>query len=255
MALITVRFFSNTLHMCASATVLLPESAPPENGFRTLLLLHGMTDNHTAWTRYTSIERYAAARNLAVIMPDAHLSCYADMAYGNRYYTHIAEEVPEIMRSFFPALSKRPEDNYVAGLSMGGGGALRIGLTNPERYAAIGVFSAAIYSARDFEAIRQKNPGKFAEFELVFGEGCPIKGTQSDAFFLANQAVRSGARLPRVYHTCGAQDGLAGENRAASDFFASLPGNPFSYVYEEYDGVHDWAFWDAAIQRYLCFIG
>ena len=81
----------------------------------TLWLLHGASDNHTIWQRRTSIERYAAPLGLAVVMPNAHLSSYADMAHGGKYYTYISQELPEKMRAMFPLSDKR-EDNFIATL-------------------------------------------------------------------------------------------------------------------------------------------
>ena len=108
-----------------------------------LYLLHGLSDDHTAWLRYTSIERYATARGLAVVMPAVHRSFYADEAHGHAYWQFVSEELPRIVAAFF-RLSERPEDTFVAGLSMGGYGALKLGLHHPERFAAVASLSGAV---------------------------------------------------------------------------------------------------------------
>ena len=107
-----------------------------------LYLLHGLSDDDTIWLRRTSIERYVAPLGLAVVMPQVHRSFYTDEAHGNRYWTFLSEELPELVHHFF-RLSRRREDTFVAGLSMGGYGALKWALREPERFAAAASMSAA----------------------------------------------------------------------------------------------------------------
>src|SRR6476619_7886720 len=125
-------------------TVILPQSTAGQIGMTgsestgetpVLYLLHGLSDDDTIWLRRTSIERYVAALGLAVVMPQVHRSFYTDEAYGNRYWTYLSEELPEIVHGFF-RLSRRREDTFVAGLSMGGYGALKWALRDPGRFAA-----------------------------------------------------------------------------------------------------------------------
>src|SRR4026208_479120 len=125
MILNEVNFFSETLGLLSSMYVLLPQrklaeiQKEPRKKLRTLYLLHGHSDDHTAWQRWTSIERYVEGLNLAVVMPAVHLSFYNDMAHGGKYWQFISEEVPTIVRDLFP-LSADRKDIFVAGLSMGG---------------------------------------------------------------------------------------------------------------------------------------
>src|SRR5512134_2529005 len=149
MILNEVRFFSETLGLMSTMHVLLPQRTMADTQrkrtpkFRTLYLLHGHSDDHTAWQRWTSIERYAEEVNLAVVMPAVHLSFYNDMAHGGKYWQFISEEVPTLVRESF-SLSSRREDNFVAGLSMGGYGAFKLALTYPERFAAAASLSGAL---------------------------------------------------------------------------------------------------------------
>src|ERR1044071_4956102 len=149
MILNEVHFFSETLGLLSTMFVLLPQrpladaQKKPRRKLRTLYLLHGHSDDHTAWQRYTSIERYAEGLNLAVVMPAVHLSFYNDMAHGGKYWQFISEEVPTLVRELYSLSSKR-EDNFVAGLSMGGYGAFKLALTYPDRYAAAASLSGAL---------------------------------------------------------------------------------------------------------------
>ena len=101
MALVTCDFFSDALEVGCSMTVVLPQPTEeqigvdgdpdgrpvPVSDFPVLYLLHGLSDDHTAWLRYTSVERYAAAAGLAVVMPAVGRSFYANMVTGPRYYS------------------------------------------------------------------------------------------------------------------------------------------------------------------------
>ena len=148
----TCDFFSESLMVGTSITVVLPQETEEQIGLidevregppPVLYLLHGLSDDHTAWLRYTSIERYAVARGLAVVMPAAGRSFYADEAHGHRYWTYISEELPRVVGQFF-RVSQEPADTFVAGLSMGGYGALKLALTHPDRYAAAACLSGAL---------------------------------------------------------------------------------------------------------------
>src|SRR5688572_19037026 len=149
MILNEIYFFSDTLGFHTSMSVLMPKRTLPDMKkerapkYRTLYLLHGHSDDHTAWQRWTSIERYAEGLNLVVVTPAVHLSFYNDMAHGGEYWQFISEEVPTLVRDMF-GLSAARKDNFVAGLLMGGYGAFRMALTHPERFAAAASLSGAV---------------------------------------------------------------------------------------------------------------
>src|SRR5262245_15620624 len=160
MILTQVNFYSETLTLGCSMHVLLPQrplaetQSKPRKKFRTLYLLHGRSDDHTAWQRFTSIERYVEGLNLSVVMPAVHRSFYNDMFYGGKYWQFISEEVPAIARDIFP-LSADRKDNFAAGLSMGGYGAFKLALTHPDRFAAAASLSGGLDIV---ESVRVDNP-------------------------------------------------------------------------------------------------
>ena len=152
MALIQCDFFSEILGISSSMCVILPQDTTNQIGmegshkrqrYPTLYLLHGYSDDYTIWQRRTSIERYVASLGIAVVMPNAGKSYYTDMKKGDKYFTFISQEVPELARSFFP-LSEKREDNFIAGLSMGGYGAFKVALTYPERFCAAASLSGSL---------------------------------------------------------------------------------------------------------------
>ena len=261
MALLHVDFFSDVLGMCAEMDVILPERTRGQIGmegkrgegkYPVLYLLHGMSDDHTIWQRRTSIERYAAPLGLVVVMPNAHLSSYADMAHGGKYYTYISQELPEKMRAMFPLSDKR-EDNFISGLSMGGAGCMKIGLNNPQNYAAIGCLSAGAVNRGGIKA----SPERDARMIMTYGttEVSERKGTPEDVFGAARRILEQDLPRPRIFHSVGASDFVLPSAHETRDFFQSLPGNPFDYTYEEHPGAHTWEYWDEHIQDFLRFIG
>ncbi|MCE9613312.1 MAG: esterase family protein [Lentisphaerae bacterium] len=252
MALLNCNFFSETLGMPTNLDIILPQpcdtgagpaAQPRKHGFPCLLLLHGRSDDHTAWQRRTSIERYAAPLGLAVVMPNVHRSFYADMDRGYRYWALITEELPAILQRFF-RLSIRREDNFVAGLSMGGYGAFKLALHHPERFAAAASLSGALdIAGRD----AQETLAKDGDWRLVFGDA-PLAGTGHDLLACAERLAASGRPSPKLYQWCGQQDFLYSENIAFRDTAQRLR---LPLTYEESPGDHNWGCWDLKIQDVL----
>ena len=139
MAFLHCEIFSNTLDMATAVNVILPNEGDPDEA-PVLMLLHGLSDNASGWSRYTAVEQYAREIGIAVIMPEVQRSFYTDMVCGLPYFTYISSELPAQCRRMF-GLSGRRERNYIAGLSMGGYGALKCALTFPDYYIGCGSFS------------------------------------------------------------------------------------------------------------------
>ncbi len=253
MALFHSNFFSETLGMQCQAHVILPQpaselqigvsSAPKRERWPCLWLLHGLSDDHSIWCRNTSIERYANEAGVAVVMPNAHRSFYVNMKQGEAFGSYLHEELPRLMRSFFP-LSDRKEDNAVAGLSMGGYGASRWLLTKPEAFQA-GVSLSGVLDISSRHQRAMDNPDEALRHDTMlrcFGEE-PIAGTQVDLFHLLDKADSPSA--PPLLQICGTEDFLYEDNLRFRDH-AQACKYPLSY--EERSGAHDWAFWDREIQ-------
>ncbi|QJC50928.1 esterase family protein [Paenibacillus albicereus] len=254
MALAQTSFFSDVLGLSCTMNVILPQQTKRQIGlegkaaagrFPVLYLLHGLSDDHSIWLRRTSIERYAAEYGLAVVMPAVARSCYTDMKVGHRYWTFVSEELPEIAGALFP-LSDRREDTFAAGLSMGGYGAFKLGLSCPDRFAAVASLSGGLDIRSRFER-GQVMP--LAETESIFGKKEEAVGGPNDLFALADKLAGLPAeQQPLLYQCCGTEDFLYDENIAFRDHARSL-GLPLTY--EEGPGEHEWGYWDAQIRRAL----
>ena len=247
MSLIRMRLFSEALNMSTEVNVILPQPRDAHAESRdlpALYLLHGMGDNHNSWLHKTAIERYALEAGLAVVMPDGALSCYENMAHGGRYRDYIADELPRVMRDTFP-LSAAREKNFIAGCSMGGFGALKLGFAEPEKWSAIGILSAA---HREYVP---ESPRVRETLWRVYGgdiDACDAR--------IAREIQRDNASGPdlRVWHACGDRDRLREHALKSRACLSSLPEGRIHYHFEELPGRHDWALWDHMAEQFILWL-
>lgn len=248
MALLSVRYFSEALELSTSMQVILPQRTTAQIGMAgaardaahpVLYLLHGLSDDDTIWLRRTSIERYAADLGLAVVMPAVHRSFYTDEAYGLRHWTHLTRELPSLVSSFFD-ISQRREDTFVAGLSMGGYGAMTWALRQPERFAA----AASLSGALDVAELARSGEHE-PLLRRIYGDAGP-EGGDGDLFALLSRTDADA--LPRLYVSCGIEDVLLPHSRR---FASALRQAGVTPVEREVPGDHEWAVWDAEIARVL----
>ena len=252
MAFLELHCFSQTLNVAVSINVILPEAAQgigvaagtPEALPRVLYLLHGYSDDHTIWQRRTSVERYAASRNLAVIMPGVNHSFYLNEWQGERYWDFVSQELPLLVQRFF-RVSTAPEDTFVAGLSMGGYGAMRLALTYPERFAAAATFSGAVDLVR-----RVKDSGKqgHAGITRLFEHPEAVKGSDADLFALMKKNAKA-PHKPRILVACGDADFIFADSKK---FFPALQKAGWDAAWSEKpDTGHVWSYWDEMIEVFI----
>ena len=248
MAFMNCRLHSKELKKEVEINVIYPvASGVPK---RLLYLLHGLAGDASSWMRRTSIERYATTRDIAVIMPDGGRSYYSDSVRGaERYWSYIAEELPEFVHTVFK-LPKARKDTFAAGLSMGGYGALKLGLRHPERFAAVGALSAVADIRLRIDS--EENAERRMEFRQIFGGVSRLAADGNDLFVLAADAVKSGAKLPKIISFCGTEDRLLTNNRRFTAHLERLKYPDFHYY--ERPGNHNWDFWDAHITEVLDFL-
>jgi len=237
-----ISFLSGTLGFTTSFNVLLPDTVQKGEKVPVLYLLHGLSDDHNMWLVRTSIEMYVRLKKIVVIMPEVQKSFYLDMYYGDAYHTYITKELPEVSSKFFPI---DPARQYIAGLSMGGYGALKAALCHPEQYMAVGSFSVVT----DIVAFA-KDANKSEKFLIsLFGPDLKVKDTDNDLFYVAEGLK---GKVPSIYLSCGTEDFLYYQNIRFKEHCLKL-GLPVTY-YEE-PASHTWDFWDRQIKRFLEFIG
>ncbi len=172
---------------------------------KVLYLLHGLSDDASAWQRYSSIETYAKAYGLVVVMPSVGRSFYIDQPNGQHYFTYLIEELPRYLEDVFGIVPRR-ENTLIAGNSMGGYGAMKAALLHPERYFAAASFSGVL-SLAIMSLLPPDDPRK-AEFALLFGDLEKLPGSEHDPTVWLQRAVDARVTLPKLFVACGRQEDL-----------------------------------------------
>ena len=243
MAFIQFHFFSQSLGMQSEAYVIIPqkrtsgqiglETKSEGDKYKCLYLLHGLSDDHTAWMRRTSIERYAEKYGICVVMPCVHRSFYLNLSGDRNYYTLVADELPSLVSEFFN-ISNNKDDNFIAGLSMGGYGALKIAMREKDKFAA----AAGLSSVTEM----------LTPERLEFGQqllGTVDSISPSDDLFYISEKMIKPEDAPRMFMAVGTDDFVYPENIR---FKNHLISHGFDLKFIEAPGDHSWDFWDKYIQ-------
>jgi S-formylglutathione hydrolase FrmB len=248
MALIRLDHSPATVKVNTSLNIILPDPGAmgdrPVRQRKVLYLLHGLSDDASAWQRYSAIETYANAYGLVVVMPSVGRSFYLDQPNGQQYFTYITQELPQYLADVFN-LQPRREDTLIAGLSMGGYGAFKTAFHYPERFCAAASFSGVLsMEILNLDPDLQRKE----EFILLFGDLNKLPGSMHDPLVWFQKAAQEPSRLPRLFISCGRQDDLYPLNKLA---VAALNKLDIPVDYYEQDAKHDWLFWDPQIRRFL----
>ncbi len=255
MALFRINYASKCLNRYKNLNVILPAEdsmmfdvktakEKPEI-FQTLYLLHGYSGNQEDWLTETRIQEIAERYRLAVVMPSGENSFYLDRKASNaKFETMIAKEIVDFTRSVFP-LSKKREDTFIGGLSMGGYGALRLGSCYPDTFGKIFGLSSALVvdDIQDMKEDYVDDIGEYALYQAIFEDLTKVKNTRKDPIWCAKEAIKQG-NMPELYLACGTEDFLIEKNRRAVE---ALRKTGFEFHYHESSGIHDWDFWNKEI--------
>lgn len=258
MALIQVNFFSKSLMRTIPMNVILPIDKLSYPGvpvrefkpYKTLYLLHGVLGNYTDWVSGTNIARWAEEKDLAVVMPSGDNMFYVDQSKANNNYGEfIGGELVELTRKMFPLSNKR-EDTFIAGLSMGGYGAIRNGLKYHNTFGYIAGLSSAI----NLEAMKDRTDEVPLFFEgrsfteSCFGDLSKLLEGDLNPQWLAKKLSEEKADIPKIYLACGSSDKLLNDTIQFRDFLKQLG---IEVTYEEGPGGHEWDFWNLYIKKVL----
>lgn len=282
MALFTLNFFSKYLMVNTQVNVIMPRielSQEPKEfygsgkKYKTLWLLHGSCGDHTDWIRNTNISRYAEERNLIVVMPSVLNSDYANyttFADGFRVWDYITEELMPLVYNWLPASDKK-EDNFIAGMSMGGNGALMLGLGHPDLFGGVAVLSS---TAREIEYLRPFASMSSEEFRIAAQDSIKFPGPNGNGMRLKEinqvakyktvqdfldsyenvwdrfpEVVKAG-KLPKMYVSCGTKDKNVYPRFLRFEKYAESLNADVKF--EEEEGYcHEYALWDISIQKAL----
>lgn len=242
MAFATIQYFSRSLQKASSFNITFPDNPDVPRPWSVFYLLHGLSDDHTIWARRTSIDRYVEGMPLVVVMPDGGRGWYTNAKEGYAYEDDLIKDVVGLVDRTFPVKAER-SGRCIGGLSMGGYGAVKLGLKHHEMFASVNSHSGAVgFTHQDPEKSRPLSP----EFSRIFGE--KPSGGPEDPFALVEKIDHG--RLPALRLDCGTEDFLLDQNRA---FHAHLEKMMIPHEYEEFPGSHNWAYWDQHVQEAIRF--
>ena len=243
MAFCELKYSSPALGKAIAANIILPEGdfKPP---FPVFYLLHGLSDDHTVWTRRTSIERYVQNLPLMVVMPDSGRGFYTDAKEGMAWETSIVRDLVNFVDSRFQTIPNR-NGRVVGGLSMGGYGAAKLALKYPEMFCSAVSHSGAVQFGHETDLSRY-DPKMLEEWRRILGPE-PVNGPD-DIFALAERCDVKNRPALRV--DCGVDDFLIEPNRR---FHAHLTETGFPHEYAEFPGAHTWDYWDIHVQDAIAF--
>lgn len=237
-----VIFHSQSLDRDMHYLVLLPHDYGNGRRFPVLYLLHGLYGDYKNWDTLTGVESYAKTMPFLIVMPDADDSWYTNSATvpRDKFEDYIAKDLISEIDAKYRTIRER-RARAVAGLSMGGYGAVKLALKYPDLFAFAGSLSGAFNAAQNLDDLRPEFRAKLLE---VFGKARNHARTDNDVFLLLNTAHD----YTYFYVACGTADFFLDTNRALA---AQLSSQKVSYEYHETAGGHTWKYWDSALNPML----
>lgn len=238
MTLLNTSFKTNYLHTYFKTTIVIPDSG--KANYKAVWLLHGYTADDTTWMRNVNIEKLADKYDLAIVMPEGRNAFYTDSNFIPYYSFFIKELMPKV-QDLLP-ISSKAEDNYVAGVSMGGYGALKFGLENPGKFSRI----AAMSPVADIEHFRNnsKSPMPINTFDTIFDSPEKLHDNQ-----LANILKDVDTTDQKILQLCGDADFMHEDNIVLKDQLTDKFKT--NYTWMPVSGDHSWTTWSANIDQVL----
>lgn len=264
MAHLTVNFRSKALGMPVMLDVLMPQG---RGGYKTLYLLHGAGGDHSSWVLNTRIADYVNNKNIAVIMPSGKNRFYVKNQYGKDFYSYITDELIDICEKWFD-ISHNACDRYIAGMSMGGYGAVYAALKNPYMYNTAFSYSGLLNILERFDkpqgidmfpvfgTRQQLVENEYDLYTLIdkyYDNSSDCTCEKTDTFNNYNKDNKyTDSSKTRFVITCGQEDSRIHMSR---QFYEALNAAGIDSMYKENTGGHDFAYWDYCIEqtvKYIC---
>jgi S-formylglutathione hydrolase FrmB len=250
-----VTFHSVSLNRDMPYRVIFPAVPEPGRTLPVLYLLHGGGGGYRDWSNYSDVAK-SAEQGMILVMPEGNSSYYVNAAErsGDRYEDYITRDLITDVENRFPVAQGRA-NRAIAGISMGGFGAITLALKHPDLFIfACGLSSALDVPSRSFSF---KRIGQYREHSAIFGPWGSVTRAENDPFVLA-RTVNPGA-IPYLFLTCGNQEGLLAVNKR---FAAVLHSRGFQFEFHSGPGAHDWNQWNSrlpelaeSIKQHMSFAG
>jgi len=268
MVLLQMDYYSQVLCRMTELAVILPDrvgvgmdgALPSEGDYPVLWLLHPGAGDAFDFPRFSGIERYAEKYGLAVVMPSAGPSRFNNMiGHVGDYFDFISQELPAAMRGIFPKLSADRRRNFIAGFSMGGGGAITLGIRRPDLYSAIGIISSgSIIPLEDLRTTNGKPPAprgsegpSLSEMHYGMNTSEELIGGEWDVLAVSKRNIEDGKPCPRIFCAVGLSDHAYVVDKTLRDHFWALPGRPYAFDFFEEEGAHSWDFCDKWLASFV----
>ena len=279
MALVNMDFQSAFTNGNTEITVILPDmpwGTTPEQFYKSgkkypvLWLLHGTFGDHTDWIRKSNIELYACERDCIVVMMSALNTVYdnwPDFCMGHDNFKLITEELMPMIQGWFPASDKR-EDNFIAGLSMGGRGTMKISLERPDLFGGAAALSSVPtdldgdveHLTKLFNTPKEELTGELRMEGRTWndmhrsGSVEAYLNGRDNTWRHLRERQEDGTIVPKYFFSMGTEDGsyLSGNYQKFKEYAESLGIN---CMFTEGPGRHEWRVWDRDIQLALDYFG
>ena len=249
-------YFSEALQMRVGVNVIIPENTwghsladrPKDHRYPVLWLQSGGGFDYTDWQRYTALELYAAEAGVAIVCSGTYCSGYMDTLHGDfKYFTQLSIETPKVVRHLFP-LSEKPEDNFIAGFSMGGYGSLKWLVRDPEQFAAFGLFSGLKNVADLEDEALPADDDAFYMFRAAFGKPANIVNTENDICYMIDKQMKAGKKFPKGYMATGVEDTHYEDNVRFMDKYLSQGIEALRIIDH---GAHNWEYCNKHVKQFL----
>ncbi len=256
MSFINVDFYSESLRRVVPFSVIMPNDGMKEmiagnehydRPMKTLFLLHGYSANQQAWVHFSPIVDFANRFNIAVVLPAGDNSFYVDgQGIGNAYCTYVGKELVEYVGKIFN-ISTKYEDLFIEGLSMGGFGAIYVGLKYNNTFSKIAALSSAliIHNIKGMKADFVDGIADYGYYTSIFGDLDKVAESDKNPETVVKNIIKNNEKMPELFMACGTEDFLIEENRIFNKF---LVENNVEHVYYESKGIHDFVFWNEYLE-------
>jgi S-formylglutathione hydrolase FrmB len=241
----TVQFRSNLMQRTLPYSVVLPPGygliTARTTRYPVLYLLHGWSGHYSDWPSHTSLTNYAALYQLIIVTPEGDNGWYTDSATvdTDKYETYFMRELIPDVESRFRTITDR-SGRAIAGLSMGGYGALKFGIKYPDQF----ILAASTSGAFD-APVRTDDPSIMQAFGAV---DSPTR-LSNDLYKLAREfPTERFTLLPYFYLDCGSDDRWFAANRELANLFLE---RKIAYEYRQLPGNHNWRYWDQQVREIL----
>ena len=230
--------------------VVLPKSyaAEKDKKYPVVYLLHGLTGRYRNWTDLTKLPAYAEGHEFIIVTPEGGNGWYTDShtKVEEKYESYIIKElIPEVEKKYRATGTR--SGRAIAGLSMGGYGALKFGLKYPEMFSLAGSFSGALGAASI--SADGRSAASIRSIAEVFGPADSETRAANDIFKMVREATPEKVKaMPFLYVDCGNEDFLIQINR---DFVALLAEKKIPHEYRQLPGAHNWPYWDKQVREFL----